>query len=80
MVPQTITDNAKLIITIKDGTTYSLQLNTCKDGSDNAIGTWASGSKYTYTITVKKEAVQFRALVQDWTETTGSGNANLDWD
>ena len=81
MVPQTITDDARLIITT-DGTTYSLQLNKCVDTDDNdvLIKNWTSGNKYTYTITLKKEEVAFRALVQDWTPNTGSGNATLDWD
>lgn len=80
MVPQTITDNTKLIVTLLDGTTYSRLLNLCEDSSDNAIDTWTSGNKYTYTITLKKEEVTFRVLVQDWSENTGSGNATLDWD
>jgi hypothetical protein len=80
MIPQTIGNNARLTITLDDGTTYSLQLNTCKDGSDTIIGAWDSGSKYTYTISLAKEAVKFRVLVQDWDEKEGSGNATLDWD
>ena len=79
MIPQTITDDAKLIVELSDGTTYSLQLNKCLNGS-TAITKWESGNKYTYTITLKKEEVQFRALVEKWTENTGSGNAILDWD
>lgn len=81
MVPQTIGNDAKLIITLDDdGTTYSLQLNQCTDGTDTAITTWTGGNKYTYTISLKKEQIQFRALVQDWVPNTGSGNATLDWD
>jgi hypothetical protein len=81
MVPQTIGNDAKLIITLDDnGTTYSLQLNQCTDGTDTAITTWTGGNKYTYTISLKKEQIQFRALVQDWVSNTGSGNATLDWD
>ena len=80
MVPQTITSDAKLTITLADNTTYSLQLNTCKDGSDKTIGAWESGKQYTYTITLKKEAVLFRVMVQEWIPTKGSGDATLDWD
>lgn len=80
MIPQTIGKDARLTITLDDGTTYSLQLNTCKDGSDTVIGAWESGSKYTYTISLAKEAVKFRVLVQDWDKKDGSGNAYLDWD
>lgn len=80
MIPQTISNDAIVTITLKDGSTkYKIQLNTCTAGTA-PITAWERGKSYTYTITVKKEAVQFRALVQDWTETTGSGNANLDWD
>lgn len=80
MVPQTIGNGSRLIITLADGTTYSLQLNTCKDDSDNAIDTWEGGHQYTYTISLSKEDIKFRALVKDWVPETGSGNATLDWD
>ena len=80
MVPQTISDDTRLIITLTDGTTYSLQLNKCTDATDAAVTEWTSGNKYTYTITLKKEEIKFRALVQDWKDNTGSGNATLDWD
>lgn len=81
MVPQSIGDTSRLIVTLKDGTTYSLQLNTCKaDANSPAITTWAGGSKYTYNITLKKQEISFRVLVQDWDKKEGSGNASLDWD
>lgn len=79
-IPQTITDDARLILTLKDGTTYSLQLNLCKDNSKNPIGAWAQGKHYIYDITVAKEAITFRAVVKKWVEAKGNGNANLDWD
>lgn len=79
-IPQTITDDARLILTLKDGTTYSLQLNLCKDNSKNTIGAWAQGKHYIYDITVAKEAITFRAVVKNWVEAKGNGNANLDWD
>ena len=79
MVPQTIGDTSKLIVTLSDGTTYSLKLNQCKNNS-TAIDSWASGNEYTYTITLKKEEAKFSVKVQEWTKTTGSGNATLDWD
>lgn len=79
-IPQTISDDARLILTLKDGTTYSLQLNLCKDNSKNPIGTWVSGKHYIYDITVAKEAITFRAVVKNWVEAKGNGNANLDWD
>ena len=79
MIPQEIGDNAKLIITLTDGTTYSLQLNQCTDGTA-AVTEWERGNKYTYSISLKKEEVQFRALIKEWTPQTGNGNATLDWD
>jgi hypothetical protein len=85
MVPQTLTSDAKLVITVADGTTngttYSLKLSDCTlENSTTAISEWESGKQYTYTITLRKEAVKFLVLVKDWTPTTGSGNATLDWD
>ena len=55
-------------------------MNLCEDDTQQVITNWLGGNKYTYTITLTKEAIQFRALIKDWTENTGSGNATLDWD
>lgn len=79
MIPQQISNDARLIVTLSDDTTYSLQLNQCKNGEE-AITEWVRGNKYTYTITLQKEDVKFRALVEAWKENSGSGNATLDWD
>lgn len=83
MVPQAITKDTKLFITLKDGTTYSLQLNTCTckiNGVDTPIASWADGSKYTYKIYLEKEAMKFSVTITDWDPVYGSGNATLDWD
>lgn len=81
VVPQTIGDEARLIITLADGTTYSLQLNQCLlTDTETAVGKWTSGKSYTYTIHLEKEAITFRALVKEWVEAEGSGNATLEWD
>ena len=81
MVPQIITDYAVLTVTLADGTTYKLQLNTCvQDGTTAPITAWLRGMHYTYTITLKKEAISFRVMIKNWDEKKGSGNANLDWD
>lgn len=81
MVPQTIDDTSILTVTLKDGTTYKLQLNTCvQDGTTTSITAWLRGMHYTYTITLKKEAISFRVMIKNWDEKKGSGNANLDWD
>ena len=76
MVPQTISSDAKLIITLADKkTTYSLKLSTI----DN-ITKWVRGNQYTYTIHLEKEAMKFRAVIEPWVGTTGSGDATLDWE
>ena len=80
IVPQTLADDARLIVELADGTTYSLKLNECVDGSSDPVSEWESGQRYTYTISVKKEQIKFRALINDWVANTGSGNATLDWD
>ena len=82
MVPQTIAADAKIIITLKDETSYSLTLNQClneEDGND-PITEWKRGESYTYTIYLEKEDVKFRAVIEPWKEQKGSGNATLDWD
>lgn len=81
VVPQPIGDEARLIITLADGTTYSLQLNQCLlTDTENAVDEWTSGKSYTYTIHLEKEKITFRALVKNWDNATGSGNATLEWD
>ena len=80
-IPQTIGDGVKLKVTLKDNTTYSLQLKDCKiKDSESLITAWKRGNHYTYEITLNKEAISFVAYVKKWEDTTGSGNANLDWD
>lgn len=84
VIPQNLAGK-KLTITLNDAnaegkkTTYSILLTDCKvDG--NTIASWERGNSYVYTITLAKEAIQFRALIKDWNEKTGSGDASLDWD
>lgn len=85
MVPQDVNGkDMKLVVTIDDGTTtgttYSLLLKDCKDEDGNYITKWVGGNKYNYTIHLEKEAMKFRAVIEEWKPTTGSGNATLDWD
>lgn len=85
MVPQEVNgEGMKLIVTIDDGTTngttYSLLLKDCKDKDGNYITKWVGGNQYSYTITLSKEAMKFRAVIKDWKPTNGSGDAMLDWD
>lgn len=72
-----------MLITLKDGTTYTLDLASCTttvDGQVKNVDTWERGTHYTYSIMLQKEKVSLRAMVKDWEEKTGGGNANLDWD
>lgn len=70
-----------MLIMLADGTSYTLDLAKCVvDGSTTPLDTWVRGNHYTYTITLKKEEITFRAMIKEWEEKTGSGNATLDWD
>jgi hypothetical protein len=88
VVPQSLEDNdddtandAWLTVTLADGTTYKKLLSECVEtGTTTSITQWQRGQHYTYTIHIEKEQITFRALVKDWEEKTGSGNANLEWD
>lgn len=87
ITPQTIGDNAQVIITLANGTVYKAQLNKCKyeavqDGvpSRPEMKEWTRGMHYIYTIKLSKETITFRAMVQDWDPTRGDGNATLEWD
>lgn len=80
VIPQDITNDAVVTVTLHDGTVYKLRLNTCVDSGGNPITTWQQGKHYIYTITLTKGAVTLRALVKDWVDATGNGNAELDWD
>lgn len=81
VVPQTLTDEMILTIQLKDNvSTYKIALKNCKLTDGTTVTTWEGGKHYTYTITLKKEAVQLIAFVKNWTEVNVSGDANLDWD
>lgn len=80
VVPQELTDDMILTIRLKDNVaTYKIALKNClADGT--AVTKWEGGKHYTYTITLKKEAVQLIAFVKNWKEVDVNGDANLDWD
>lgn len=85
VLPQTISDDAKITITLSDGTTYTAKLKDCllvEGGAttNTKIESWEPGKRYTYSIYLKKEQMNFRALIQNWTETEGKGEATLEWD
>lgn len=81
VVPQTLTDEMILTIQLNGNvSTYKIALKNCKLADGTAVATWEGGKHYTYTITLKKEAVQLIAFVKNWTEVNVNGDANLDWD
>ena len=81
VVPQTLTDEMILTIRLKnDVSTYKIALKNCQLADGTLVTTWEGGKHYTYTITLKKEAVQLIAFVKNWTEINVNGDANLDWD
>lgn len=85
VIPQSLVNATypiKLTIKLSDGTTYSLPLKDCKlSGSESDyIDTWKRGKHYVYNIYVEKEAIRFVAVLKNWVEVNGGGNANLDWD
>lgn len=78
-------DKIMMYITLADGTRYSIELKDCwndstTDNTTDKVLEWNRGEHYTYTISLGKEEITFRALVKDWVEKSTSGNATLDWD
>lgn len=69
-----------MLITLADGTTYTLDLASCTDANGDEVDEWKRGEHYTYTIKLTKSDITFRALVKDWVEKSTSGNATLEWD
>lgn len=87
VTPQTITNDAQVVITLADGTIYKGQLNLCTqdvtaNGSSTptAITKWERGNHYKYNIVLGKETITFRALVEPWNPVEGGGKATLEWD
>lgn len=81
MIPQEITDDAMIIVTLANGTTYKAQLNSCivKDSSTTLVDKWERNKHYTYEITLTKESITFRALIKNWDEVTAGGTITPEW-
>lgn len=89
-------EESRIIITLSDGTTYSLALNSCKtvvkdengeivkdeNGNDKyvPVDKWEEGKSYVYYIRLTKEEIQFIALIKDWDDVETTGSATMDWD
>lgn len=87
ITPQEIGDAALVIVTLADGTVYKGQLNKCTtEVTENGVTTkkpiseWKRCVHYTYTITLGKETITFRALIENWNDVEGGGKATLEWD
>lgn len=80
ITPQTIGNDALLIVTLANGTTYKAQLNQCKlTGSNNAVGKWERNTHYIYDITLAKDQILFRAEIKEWDEVKVSGIITPEW-
>lgn len=88
VIPQNISDNAILIITLANGTTYRTKLNLCraKNGVDSNgldkydyVTQWERGKHYVYTITLAKDTIEFRAEIKEWDEVQASGTITPEW-
>lgn len=85
VIPQRmLTGDPYAEITLADGTKYKMMLrNSISEtpGGDYGIfNEWKRGTDYTYNVYLSKEAIVFRALIQDWDKKIGSGIADLEWD
>lgn len=79
VVPQTFLPTAYVTVTLSNGAVYRVALIDCTLSDDNTATAWERGKNYSYTIHVEKEKIKFNAVVKDWEEVTGSGNAALEW-
>ena len=81
VVPQTFDESDKVTITLpnENYAVYSIPLANCTVSGGNTSSAWERGKDYSYIIYVEKEKVQFKVMVKDWDEVTGSGNAALEW-
>ncbi len=80
ITPQTIGEDASLIVTLANGTTYKTKLNLCKlTGSNTTVDAWERGKHYVYTITLAKDEIMFRAEIKDWDNVEVSGIITPEW-
>lgn len=79
IVPQTLSNDVKLRITVKDAggnvlDVYEAQLNLIKDASSNLISEWKPGNYYKYQLDVLKTAIKVTATLKDWVPVEASEN------
>lgn len=82
ITPQDIENDAMLIITLANGTTYQAKLNTCttpNGSTTKPVDKWEKGNHYIYDITLTKDQITFCAQIRDWVEIEASGTIMPEW-
>ncbi len=90
VAPQTLTDKHIIILGLANGNTYTLKLSDIAETNENGNptgnklfgdtpGTIAHGQKYAITITVNDTEIALSGTIVPWTELSGSGEMNPDW-
>lgn len=76
VIPQAIANASVVEITLKDGTKYTVQLNTCKNSASPfaPITSWERGVHYIYTFKITKAEITVQASLAKWTEVTSTTN------
>lgn len=75
IVPQTLGNDVKIRITVRDVSknvldVYEAQLNKIKDSSSAEITEWLPGNYYKYYLDINKTAINVTATLTDWVEVT----------
>lgn len=82
IIPQNIGNDAMLIITLANGTTYQAKLNTCttpNGSTTKPVDKWEKGNHYVYDITLTKDQITFCAQIKEWVEIKASGTIMPEW-
>lgn len=77
IVPQTLGNDVKIRITVRDVSNnvldvYEAQLNKIKDSSSAEITEWKPGNYYKYYLDINKTAINVTATLTDWVEVTAN--------
>lgn len=80
ITPQTIGDDALLIVTLANGTTYKAKLNACQvTNTSDLVKKWERNKHYIYDIKLAKDQILFRAEIKEWDEVPVSGIITPEW-
>lgn len=79
VAPQTLTDEAKIVLTLANGNSYILKLSDITvDG--NKLSALEAGKTYNITVTVNDTEITTSATLTPWTIISGSGTATPEQD